>query len=49
MLLSGTICGRVLESYGIPFDIITPGAALQYSVKPHKHLWKWVLPGLKKA
>jgi hypothetical protein len=49
MLLSGTICERILHEYGIPFDIVTPGPALQYSVKPYKHLWKWVLPGFQKA
>jgi hypothetical protein len=49
MLLSGTICERILDSYGIPFDIILPGPPLQYSVRPYKHLWKWCLPGLKKA
>jgi hypothetical protein len=49
MLLSGTICERVMSGYGIPYDIILPGAALQYSVKPFPHLFKWVLPTLKKA
>jgi hypothetical protein len=48
MIMGGAICSRGLEGYGIPFDIIAPGPALQYSIKPYPHLWKWILPAFKK-
>jgi hypothetical protein len=49
MIPSSAIALRGLEGYNIPFDIITPGPALIYSIKPYPHLWKWVLPALKAA
>lgn len=49
MIMSGTIAHRGLKDLKIPYDIITPGPALAYSVKPYPHLWKWVLPGFEKA
>jgi hypothetical protein len=49
MILSGIIAKTALEELKIPYDIIVPGPALQYSVKPYPHLWKWVLPAFKKA
>lgn len=49
MLLSGIIAAEVLRDFRVPYDIIVPGPALMYTVKPYPHLWKWVFPGFKRA
>lgn len=49
MVISGIICARGLDGEQIPYDIMVPGPSLIYAVYPNPHLWKWVLPGLKRA
>ena len=49
MITSGIIAAKGLDGFDIPYDIIVPGPALIYSVYPYPHLWKWVLPGFKRA